>query len=115
MVGLRWAGRGTFSYEGELFAPGETVDVDEETADDLLDHWSDGWERADETQSAEDGDDSEAVDAPLNPSEYTVADLEDELEGGDYSADDLDAIESAEQDGKDRETALEAIDDARGN
>lgn len=53
--------------------------------------------------------------APFDPAEYSVDELEDALAADDYSAADLDALSDAERDGKDRTTALDAIDAARGD
>ena len=50
---------------------------------------------------------------PINPSEFTVDELEAEVSESDYSNTELDAIAAAEADGEDRNTALEAIDEAR--
>jgi len=52
--------------------------------------------------------------APFDPSDYTVDELRDALAEG-YTDDELDALYQAEDDGKDRETALDAIDAARGD
>lgn len=58
--------------------------------------------------------DAEAADAPLDPDEYTIDELETELADGDYSADELDALAAAERDGQDRTGATDAIDRERG-
>lgn len=52
--------------------------------------------------------------APFDPGEYSVDALRENLDKGDYTADELDALEEAEEDGDDRTTALDAIDAARG-
>jgi len=62
--------------------------------------------------SEDDSHDADAKPAVLDPSEYTVAELEDALATGDYDGG-LGTIEAAEREGKDRDTALEAIDDRR--
>lgn len=51
---------------------------------------------------------------PFDPGSYSVDDLREELSAGDYTADELDALADAEADGKDRSTAHDAIDAARG-
>lgn len=53
--------------------------------------------------------------APFDPAEFSVAELEDQLEAGDYTADELDALEEAEAAGDDRTTAIDAINAARGD
>jgi hypothetical protein len=63
--------------------------------------------------SSDDPAETDAVESPIHPTEHTVDDLEAALEDGDFTGDELDAIAAAEADGDDRETALEAIDDAR--
>ncbi|MDT3434692.1 hypothetical protein [Haloarcula sp. 1CSR25-25] len=50
---------------------------------------------------------------PFAPSEMSVDALRDRLADGDYTADELDALETAETAGKDRTTALDAIHAAR--
>jgi hypothetical protein len=64
-----------------------------------------------------DVDDAEAfygaAEPPFGPGEHTVEELRDELDGSDYSDAELDALADAEAAGKGRETALEAIGDAR--
>lgn len=52
--------------------------------------------------------------APFDPVALSVDDLRDRLDGHDYTADELDALYEAEEDGDDRKTAKEAIDAARG-
>jgi hypothetical protein len=49
---------------------------------------------------------------PFDPSDHSVDDLRDELDAGDYDADELEALRTAETTGDNRTTALEAIDDA---
>lgn len=51
--------------------------------------------------------------APFAPGDYSVDDLRDELGERDLTADELDALADAEREGKDRSTALDAIDVAR--
>lgn len=48
---------------------------------------------------------------PIDPSEYTVDDVESHVESASYSVDELRAIRSAEKDGENRSTALEAVDE----
>jgi hypothetical protein len=54
-----------------------------------------------------------APEPPFGPGEHTVDELRDELGESDYSGAELDALADAEAAGKERETALEAIGDAR--
>ena len=51
--------------------------------------------------------------SPFDPATVTVDDLKERLDENDYSADELDALAAAEEAGKDRETALDAIANAR--
>lgn len=64
-------------------------------------------------ESAEDTD-TEPADAPFDPGEYTIAELDGELDDRDLSDEELDALAEAERNGDDREGALDTIDDHRG-
>ena len=125
MVRVRYRGGYSFTHNehGEL-EEGDVVDVGEYTAEQFdgmfvrVDEESD---LADESAGDADGDDGgsdddeadTATDAPVAPGEFAVDELRDHLAEADYSAGELDALESAERDGKGRTTALDAIDDAR--
>ncbi|PCR89315.1 hypothetical protein [Natrinema ejinorense] len=50
---------------------------------------------------------------PFPPQERTVEEIQDTLDEYDYPEDALEALEAAERDGKDRDTALDAITEAR--
>lgn len=58
----------------------------------------------------DDAGDSSGVEPPFDPREFTVDELRDELDDGDYGGSELHALGGAEADGKDRETAHEAIE-----
>lgn len=79
--------------------PAEVVetDVDADTNDD----------------SGADADEETETESPFDPSDATVTELEDRLDDESFSDDELDALADAEREGKDRETALDAIDEAR--
>lgn len=117
---------------------GDDYRVDDETgifeipddAERWLDRWcnANGYERQDVVLSDEDGggsDGSDAdadepepgtpeavVDPPFDPVEYTVPELEDALDEGDFDEPELLAIYSAEREADDRTTAVAAIDAA---
>ena len=55
------------------------------------------------------GESEEGVGPPFDPAEHTVDELESKLEDGDYGGSELHALAAAEEDGKNRETALDAI------
>lgn len=55
--------------------------------------------------------DSDKGGERIDPSSLTVSELEDRLEEGDFSEETLLALHKAEQQGKDRTTALNAIED----
>lgn len=80
---------------GQLFERGDRADVDEETATYLVEERGD-FDRVD-------GDGWEIPD----PAEITVDELREAIDGA--SDDVLDVYEQAERDGKNRSTALEAI------
>ncbi|WP_135830642.1 hypothetical protein [Halorussus halobius] len=94
--------------ETGTLAIGDTVKVDGDFAAYLCE------ERGD-FEVVDDGDDVREEDGPpddlppFDPSEYTVDDLESELDSEDYGGSELHALAAAEEDGKNRETALEAI------
>lgn len=54
--------------------------------------------------------DDDAIGSPFDPGEYTVPELEDELVDEDYGGSELHALAAEEQRGKNRETAIEAIE-----
>lgn len=84
-----------------------TEDVDEDSADGGADSDSD-----DVDETADDGE--EIADPPLDPTQFSVDDLKTELEAGDFSDAELDALEAAERSDDDpRTTALDAIEAAR--
>jgi hypothetical protein len=60
-------------------------------------------------------DDVEAADPPVDPSELTVDELEAELDEADWGDSALQGLRDAEAAGKNRETALDAIDAARSS
>lgn len=88
-----------------------------ELGDTVEEEASDAPEPDDSVEDAdEDGDEGDQVlpEPPIEPDEYSVDELRDELDDADYSDGQLDAIEAAEQeDGSPRSTALDAIDAAR--
>ncbi|WP_135302647.1 hypothetical protein [Haloarcula amylovorans] len=98
---------GTYRVGGYGFDPGDEHDVEGDLADYLADH--EDFEVVDSRddsvgQEDEPPDDSLAPD----PSDHSVADLRDELADiGDIDV--LAAVYDAEEAGKNRETALEAI------
>lgn len=51
----------------------------------------------------------EQVDPPIDPSDYTIDELETYLENEPLSDEELEALEQAERDGEDRSGALDAI------
>lgn len=85
-------------------------DLDSDVAKRIADEYS-SVEIADET--AEEGDsDTDDGSIPFDPSEYTIAELEDKLEGSDYSEETLRELGSVEKNQKDRNGALRTIADA---
>jgi hypothetical protein len=52
------------------------------------------------------------VEPSIDPAEYSVSDLEDELRGRDISDGERQALLDAEEDGKNRTTAVTAINDS---
>lgn len=58
-----------------------------------------------------DSDKGGGLELPLDPSEYSVSDLKDELQGCDISEDERTALIAAEKDGKNRVTAITAIEE----
>ncbi len=84
-----------------------TEDVDEDSADGGAESDSD-----DVDETANDGE--EIADPPLDPTQFSVDDLKTELNAGDFSDAELDALEAAERSDDDpRTTALDAIEAAR--
>lgn len=70
-------------------------------------------EAADETDEEDSDDDATGVtESPLNPSEFSVADLTDEMAERDLSVAELEALLEAEKAGGERTTAVSAIEDA---
>ena len=98
----RWAGIRPHDRGGESdpIEPGdvfEPTDAELAAFDDLL-------EPVDEDDVVRPAD-----EPPFDPSEYTVSEIEERLEEGDFDEPELLALDSAEAEDKDRETALDAI------
>lgn len=55
----------------------------------------------------------EELGPPIDPSDFSVADLGVALEGHDFSSDEISRILKAEEDGKNRTTAISTIKDLR--
>jgi len=111
------AGDGDGVAPSNVDVDGDTVAVDEDGVFEVPEERA-GWlhrfaEAYDETPDAlvreEDGPPDEA-EAPFDPCDLTVDELTSALEDDDLDSDDLDALAAAEADGKDRDTALDAID-----
>lgn len=87
----------------------------EQEAEDLVQtQWA--LVHADDTEAVDTdaGDEPEVAEPPIDPSELTLDDLEADLDENDYSAAELDALESAEEAAEDRSGAQDLIDAARG-
>ena len=98
-----------FAPDGELtFADGVTTVPD----DDSLD-WLSRYPALDVVDESDAPDETDVDDADgplaLDPSNYTVSELRDALDVSELSDSDLDATLAAEESGKDRDTAKEAI------
>jgi len=59
------------------------------------------------------GGEAEVAEPPIDPSELTLDELEADLDENDYSAAELDALETAEEAAEDRNGAQDLIDAAR--
>lgn len=110
------------------FSDGEAVVDDEDTARQLAERHThvqfagrvvDGGDADGEAAGAEadtGGEDEtpdSVEDAPVDPREYTIGELDDDLDDRDLNDDQLDALAQAERDTQDREGALDTIDDYR--
>ncbi|QRV14211.1 hypothetical protein JMJ58_14845 [Haloterrigena salifodinae] len=110
MVELYWPQSTTFLAGSDRYAGPGVHDVPDDLEEGFRARgWEDPPEEDDESNDAEGSDGDYQT---LDPSEYTIAELEDELETGDFDAA-LDEIEEAEKEQKDRDGALEAIADRR--
>lgn len=98
----------------QAYDEGDTLEVDEEVAETFSDTLRpvDG-ENPEEGGSGDETPGGEGSEAPLNPADFTVDEFEAELEDGDYSADELDALADAERSGDNRAGVLDSIEDAR--
>jgi len=122
MARYRWTGPHPHRDRrgGRVIEPGDTFDVERiaaahpDNVERVAEDGADG-------ENATDGDDGDVdasgdeTDAPLDPTDHTVAELRDALGEAPFDGDALDAIAAAERDRAEgpRSTALEAIDDAR--
>lgn len=117
-----------WEFEGDKLSPGDSVeaseafaasfpqffeeaDVDDEASPEAVEVVETDVDDDEETDA--DVATAEDTDAPFDPSDATVTELEDRLDDESFSEDELDALATAEREGKDRETALDAIDEAR--
>ena len=91
--------RATFDPQGEKFVPAEETDVSGQDVESGGEP-----ETADPVQET-------SVDAPFDPSDYTVDEFEGKLENEGYDAAELHALRDAETDGDDREGVKDALDD----
>jgi len=89
------------SFGDSLRPLGQAETVDEpDTADETATETS--------TDDAEESD-AETSEAPIDPSEYTIDELDEEIAEGDYSKAAISAILEAEQSGDDRNGAVDTI------
>ena len=110
MVELYWPRSTTFLAGGDRYSGPGVHDVPDELEEGFR---ARGWEDPPEdSESENDTEASDEVYRTLDPSEYTIDELEAELATGDFDAT-LDEIEEAEKEQEDRDGALEAIDDRR--
>ncbi|NUC71703.1 hypothetical protein HTZ84_05165 [Haloterrigena sp. SYSU A558-1] len=110
MAELYWPRSTTFLGRDQQYAGPEVHDVPDELEEKFRARgWEDPPEEGNESEDVEESDEDYQT---LDPSEYTVAELENELETGDFDAT-LDEIEEAEKAQKDRDGALEAIANRR--
>ena len=111
--------------DGELTFVDGVAEVDDDVAAAVVDRYpnierlEDRLETADADEDSEsdeepDGGAADTAEAPLNPAEYTIDELDDELSERDFSDEELQALRAAEQRGPDRAGAAEAIDSYLG-
>lgn len=109
MPRYRWTGVGEFvvrlGREPVRVPSGETVDVPEHVAAG----WAELERVADDTPGPDDWTAVATGTPPFAPGEHTVSELRDRVQEVD-DADDLRALRTAEAEGEDRTTALDAID-----
>lgn len=110
----------------QVLSPGDEVELDEVPT--AFEDQFEEVESATESDSSDEGDESpsdedespeeseeeqetedESVAPPFDPAEYSVPELEAELEEQDLSFEELEALESAEREGENRTTALDVI------
>lgn len=101
-----WQGSGPLRRGEERIAPGdefEPTDAERRSFGDLI-------EDTDEAAAEESADEPETLaEPPFDPGDLSVSDLRERLDEGDYSDEELAALEASEKDGEDRKTAKEAI------
>lgn len=96
---------GTFDKAGEVYEEGEQFELDEELAADfprtlqVVD---------DAATDAEDGDE-DGVDAPFDPAEFTIEELEEKVAETDLSDEEREALIEAEEAGENRDGALDVL------
>jgi len=107
---------GHYRVAGIGFDPGDTKDVDGELADYLRGH--EDFDVVDDVAESE-GDAREEDGPPeghltrYHPSDLTVDEIREKLSEFDYTAADLERLADEERDGKNRTTAIDAIEDRR--
>lgn len=124
MPTYRYTGDSSFSHEGEELSAGDEIELSEYAyrLHDAYFEPADGEDDSDDESSESDpeadaagADDAEAVDSPFDPSEKTNSELESDLEENDYSEAELQALLAAEESGKNRDGAKDAINDRLDN
>jgi hypothetical protein len=105
---------GHYRVGGVGFDPGDTREVDDDLAEYLADHPDFdmvGDAGGDDVGSGTETDETAGgVEPPFDPTEHTIDELEEELDTSEYGGSELHAVAAAEEDGKNRDGALEAID-----
>lgn len=109
------ANRYKLTGDGVTFEQGEAVTVSESTAEYVLglEDFETVDETVDETVQEEDGPPDDEVAPPIDPGDYTISELEAELDDGNFSDAELEAIDTAESNGQNRTGARGAIDTFR--
>lgn len=113
MPRYEWRGAGVFrdNRNDRDIEPGDVVELDAHVAGRQPEFTCVEADTGD--SNSDDSDDAVGDVPPFHPEDRTVAEIQDTLDEYHYPEEALTALAEAEREGKNRETALDAIDSAR--
>lgn len=134
MPKFKFIGGSTFHYKAgeEVLGHGDVIECSEEDISAHLDRFEKVESEAESDSSGSEGETSSSpeesaeesaepaesesegdVSPPFDPTELTVSEIEDRLDEDEFTEDAIDALITAESEGPERSTAVEALEEAK--